>query len=219
MIDNSLNKSQNIDLLNKLMIVAHPDDELLFGGYYLIKYQGWDVICLTNKDNWVRYNEFKTVMEKLNINYYILGYKDEKKNFFLYEGLDITQSEVKLKNDLFDIIKKKNYDIFVTHNPFGEYGHPQHIYLSNLVYSIIKNKERIYYFDINNFGSTLINENDNYQKIYNPYKKKKIILDDNIITYKKKLLEIYSSQKEIFQRPKIKLFIENSIITNSVTLE
>ena len=33
--------------LNKLMIVAHPDDETLFGGGELIKHKGeYKVVCL-----------------------------------------------------------------------------------------------------------------------------------------------------------------------------
>ena len=38
--------------VKKLMIVAHPDDELIFGGAELIKHgPEYKVICLTNKYN------------------------------------------------------------------------------------------------------------------------------------------------------------------------
>ena len=210
-----------MDLLNKLMVVAHPDDEILFGGYYLIKYKGWDVVCLTNKDNKVRYNEFKLVMEKLDINFFIFDYIDEKSEYFIYKGLNISESEIKLKNDILKIINSKSYDILVTHNPCGEYGHPQHIYLSNFIYSLIDKKDIIYYFDITDTGSNILKKNGISQQIYNPFKKREIFfnLDDNIIDYKKELLKIYMSQQEVFQRPKINPYLENSIITNSQSLE
>jgi mannosyltransferase OCH1-like enzyme len=38
-------KNENYD---KLMVVAHPDDELLFGGLAILREPGWKVICITN---------------------------------------------------------------------------------------------------------------------------------------------------------------------------
>ena len=48
------------------MIVAHPDDETLWGGAHL-KSGNWFVVCLTNHFTDVRKNEFKSVMEKAGI--------------------------------------------------------------------------------------------------------------------------------------------------------
>ena len=42
----------------KLMVVAHPDDETLWGGAHLTE-GGWFVVCLTNGYNEVRKNEFE----------------------------------------------------------------------------------------------------------------------------------------------------------------
>ena len=45
-----LNQSFNDYQSKKLMVIAHPDDELIFGGAELIKYGSeYKVICLTNK--------------------------------------------------------------------------------------------------------------------------------------------------------------------------
>ncbi|HDR7646817.1 TPA: PIG-L family deacetylase [Bacillus mycoides] len=40
-------------MLDKLMIVAHPDDESIFWGAALINENGWKVICLTNGDHYI----------------------------------------------------------------------------------------------------------------------------------------------------------------------
>ena len=47
----------------KLMVVAHPDDETLWGGAHLTE-GGWFVVCLTNGYNEVRKNEFYEVMKE-----------------------------------------------------------------------------------------------------------------------------------------------------------
>ena len=43
--------------VNKLMVVAHPDDELLWGGLHLID-DDYLVVCITCGPNKVRVNEF-----------------------------------------------------------------------------------------------------------------------------------------------------------------
>ena len=46
---------------DKLMIVAHPDDEVLWGGGHLYD-KGYLVVCVTNGRNKVRSQEFKDVV-------------------------------------------------------------------------------------------------------------------------------------------------------------
>jgi LmbE family N-acetylglucosaminyl deacetylase len=44
---------------NKLMIVSHPDDEVIFGGSALLEEEGWRVVCLTNGNNPLRRKTMK----------------------------------------------------------------------------------------------------------------------------------------------------------------
>jgi hypothetical protein len=53
------------------MIVAHPDDEVLFGGSQLITEKNWKVVCVTNGNNTKRSFEFGSVMKLLNLDYEI----------------------------------------------------------------------------------------------------------------------------------------------------
>ena len=55
--------------VNKLMIVAHPDDETLFGGGELLRYKGeYKVVVLDYGNHLVRHKEFICAMEVLGVN-------------------------------------------------------------------------------------------------------------------------------------------------------
>lgn len=40
------------------MVIAHPDDEILFGGQELLISKNWLVVCLTNGNQLSRKNQF-----------------------------------------------------------------------------------------------------------------------------------------------------------------
>lgn len=162
---------------NKLMIVAHPDDELIFGGRELIAESGWKVVCITcgsllsnNKlrpcSNNIRKKEFKNVMDNLNCSYEIWDYEDSLFNDKWNETL--------LSNDLFKIINEKPYQKIVTHNLDGEYGHVQHKKISKLVHDLKPNNLYVFGYDT---------------KQINPYLNKLY-----------SLLKLYSSQKKIIKK-------------------
>ena len=157
-----LNQAFNDYQLKKLMIVAHPDDELIFGGAELIKYGSeYKVICLTNKSNEIRSKEFKTVMEKLNVGSW---------EMFDYEDTLYPTQQFNLE----DILMSRQWEKIVTHNPIGEYGHPQH----KLVFDIVLNLTNDFYV----FGKSL-------QK-----------LDQNILDIKNNLLTLYTSEAPIINQ-------------------
>lgn len=54
---------EKISSIDNVMIVAHPDDETLWGGEQLLK-ENYLVICITNGDNKIRKKEFEKVMEE-----------------------------------------------------------------------------------------------------------------------------------------------------------
>jgi len=155
----TLNQAFNYYQLKKLMIVAHPDDELIFGGAELIKHGSeYKVICLTNKSNKVRSKEFKKVMEKLNVgSWEMFDYEDT-----LYPTQQF---------DLEEILMSKQWEKVVTHNPIGEYGHPQH----KLVFDAVLNITNNFYV----FGKS-------------PQK-----LDQNTLDTKNTLLTLYTSEEPI----------------------
>jgi len=132
--------SLNIDSTTKLMIVAHPDDDIIWGGSHLID-DDYLVVCITCGTNQTRVEEFEKVMAATNDDYIMLDYPDKtngKRNNWnsVYENIT---------NSLKAIIDYKDWDTVVTHNPDGEYGHIQHRMTSKIVTSLA-NKDNLMYF-------------------------------------------------------------------------
>lgn len=159
----------NLEGYNKLMIVAHPDDEMLWGGAHLIE-DDYLVVCITCGGDKIRVNEFKNVMKATNNKYIMLNYPDktngERDNWDkVYD--DITK-------DINEIIDLKSWETVVTHNPQGEYGHIHHKMTNAIVTELMENKEKtgkLYYFGryhskkkINEFYSEMTPIEDIYFK-------------------------------------------------------
>ena len=125
-----------------LMIVAHPDDEVIFGGAHLLN-EKYTVVCITCGKVDYRVDEFTEVMGKTEDDYIMLGY-DDRVNItgpisdWSYQYDDIYAS-------LKDIIESGKWDKIVTHNPDGEYGHLHHKLTSEIV-TDITGGNNLYYF-------------------------------------------------------------------------
>ena len=61
--------------MNYLFVVAHPDDEILWGGANLFK-DDYFVVCLTNGYNNARARDFRKIMGFTNNSGIILNYPD-----------------------------------------------------------------------------------------------------------------------------------------------
>lgn len=109
-----------------LLIVAHPDDEILFAYSAITNGGFWKVICCTNKSNPVRSKEFNHIMKNLNIDHEMWDYPDVWGGGF---------PEVALKEDI--IKSAANFNNIVTHSAHGEYGHSQHKALYSMINSIV----------------------------------------------------------------------------------
>ncbi|WP_165842194.1 PIG-L family deacetylase [Paenibacillus xerothermodurans] len=160
-------------MYTKLMIVAHPDDESIFGGTQLLQSKGWKVICVTNGYNPVRRKEFAKAMAKAGALFEIWKYRDRR-----HGGFDCARLTVDLKQ----AISRKTVAKVVTHNLNGEYGHNQHKVLSKLVHTLVA--KNLYVFD--------------------PAGRR---LDKRLLTQKKTLLAMYTSQK--FNLRKFTYYVEH----------
>lgn len=121
------------------MIVAHPDDEILFGGQELIKTSEWLVICLTNGNNNKRRQQFCKVMESLSLSAQIWNYPDQpglSKDNRLAEKL-WEPFVPEIQSRLSRILSAQDFQQVVTHNRFGEYGHKHHQLTHCLVKEIV----------------------------------------------------------------------------------
>jgi len=162
-----------------LMIVAHPDDESLWGGGEIID-EDYFVVCVTGGRNKKRSRELAGVMERTGSEFLIMKYRDTW-------GVNWGLPPKALQDDLATIIADRNWKKIVTHNQRGEYGHPHHKFISNLVTGICRTQgvqDRLCYFG------------DYYTR-----KRLAVVQGElpmlDVPTYKKKLepLELYKSQR------------------------
>lgn len=132
-----------LDGYNKLMIVAHPDDDMLWGGSRLIE-DNYLVVCITCGVDKTRVKEFKRVMKETNDQYLMLGYPDKTNG----KRDDWVSSKESMLKDFEKILSLKDWELIVTHNPFGEYGHNHHKMTNEFVTSKVSDKDKLYYFGV-----------------------------------------------------------------------
>lgn len=118
-----------------LVIIAHPDDEVIWMGGTLLKNKdNWDttIICLCRKDDSDRYPRFKKFCDMIKVKGLISDLEDETLE-------DIPLGEVIKRINLF-IPENKKYDYVFTHGLNGEYGHKRHIDVHKAVKKMLKDK-------------------------------------------------------------------------------
>lgn len=181
----------NLENVDKLMIVAHPDDETIWGGKHLLE-DDYFILCLTNGDNQTRKDEFMKIIQQTNNKGLILDYPDKT------NGKRDNWSKVKddIKRDIQYILEKKNWKLIVTHNPDGEYGHIHH----QMTSKIVTNQNYIDKNKLMYFGKY-------YKKKNKPDDLEKI--ETNDLEKKLELTKIYSSQKKVMEHLEHMMIHEN----------
>ena len=165
----------------KLMIVAHPDDDTIWGGAH-IRSGDYFIVCITNARNETRKAEFEKMLSITGNSGYILEYPDK------VAGIrdEWTQVRDKIENDLERLMTCKDWELIVTHNKDGEYGHQHHKYPHSIVTELYdKNKltEPLYCFGTYHSAKKLPDYEGEMTK-----------MSDKQIEYKNGLVKVYESQ-------------------------
>lgn len=169
----------DLDGYDKVMFMAHPDDDLLWGGRHLIE-DDYLVVCMTRGNDPVRSAEFKSVMEATGDKYLILSYPDKignKRSSWNFCKKD-------MEADIATVLNYKNWEQVATHNANGEYGHHHHQMMHQLVEEAYK--ETDCNADFYSFGKYYVND-----KI--PYDLEEMPKD--LYIQKRKLAKLYASQR------------------------
>lgn len=129
--------------INKLMIVAHADDETIWGGNSLISGSGWKVVCCFECDydkNLNRRIEFANAMSFCGVeDYELLGLENFQSSGCAPDLAQVTKAIERM-------LQERDYDLIVTHNERGEYGHEDHKLLNKVVTETNGGKVPIRYF-------------------------------------------------------------------------
>ena len=179
--------TKNLMSCNKLMIVAHPDDDAIWGGAHL-KEGGYLVVCITNNRNETRKQEFFDAVDASGNTPLILGYPDKVNG----KRDDWDKVYSKITDDISYIMGYKEWDMIVTHNPDGEYGHIHHKMTSEIttkVYNRLKPAAKLYYFGKYYKASQIDSVKDSLTAI-----------SEEDMEFKDKLLEHYESQSETIEK-------------------
>jgi LmbE family N-acetylglucosaminyl deacetylase len=177
-----------------LVIVAHPDDELIWMGGMLLKHKekkDWNtsVLCLTRKSDKDRNPKFWKACK-------ILGVKG-----YLYDFDDST-SKPWDKEEVINVLKKfcnQTYDKVFTHGINGEYGHPRHKETHRIISKLIDDKT-LKTKSLINFA--YLKKRNNYQGfcIPNSTTNNFIKLKDNELIIKKNTIKnVYGYQQGGFE--------------------
>ena len=136
------------------MIVAHPDDETLWGGSHLID-SDYLVVCMSNGWYKKRSSDFERVMNQTGDPHIILDYPDIRKDWvtngqYAYEMDLYSTCKNAMQEDIEILLNYKKWDEVITHNPDGEYGKLHHQMVSDMVTKVfqksLKGKSKLYYF-------------------------------------------------------------------------
>ncbi|MCR4796399.1 MAG: PIG-L family deacetylase [Ruminococcus sp.] len=175
----------NLSNASKLMIVAHPDDETIWGGAHLLD-GGYLVVCITNGYNTRRAGEFRKAVEQSGNTPLILDYPD--KIFFMRD--DWSDCKEAIESDISLVMSAKHWDFAVTHNPKGEYGHIHHKMTNAITvqaFNETDSADKLYFFG-------------DYYKASDIEKAGTSVIPEDIMQKKRELCGIYTSQERTMKK-------------------
>jgi len=103
------------------VIVAHPDDEIIWCGGLILQHPDWDwtVLSLCRAADPSREPRFRSVCAHLGVTGFISDLDDGDPPAPIDPGIEIGRR-------ISECVAERPWDLCVTHGANGEYGHPRH---------------------------------------------------------------------------------------------
>ena len=113
------------------MMVAHPDDCVIFGWPIVKQYKhlDWTILYMTYDRGTPRGDEIAKFWQDENVRVDFCGIEDNETDLIQKQIVSFDKDTVKQMIQ----IKVKQFDVVVTHGQDGEYGHPHHIFCHNTI--------------------------------------------------------------------------------------
>ena len=115
------------------MIVAHPDDCVIFAWPLMRKYPKfqWSIVYLTYQDQDSRAREMKRFWTQYSIPTHFCGFVDDYRDLETQSiSFDINEARQELQD------WAREFDLIVTHNRDGDYGHLHHQFVHDCLQCI-----------------------------------------------------------------------------------
>lgn len=148
---------ENAGKLKALMMVAHPDDCIIFGYpfFSISKQFDWTICYLTYKSWEVRAQEMIKFWAKRSVTTKFLGFRDDFKQVEQgITGFDNTRAKKQI------LETANQYDLILTHNSDGEYGHIHHVFVHN---SLTETSiPQIFFAGVDNFNFQCVCQSNEY---------------------------------------------------------
>jgi len=107
--------------MDVLVVVAHPDDEIIWAGGFILQNLGWDwtVLCLCRSDDTDRSRKFRSVCAALGST----GLMSDLDDGSPLKPIDPRRE---IGDRIMSIAEDTGWDLCLTHGENGEYGHQRH---------------------------------------------------------------------------------------------
>lgn len=192
-----------------LVILPHPDDEVLMAGGLMALNKNATLLILTKGERGTKDGKPSKGMRKLRTEEAKKAAKllDVQKLIHLDYGDGQLEKKAKeMKNKIAGIMHEEKPDLVVTYDLSGLYGHPDHIVTSRIVTDLVQHEfitTELWYgtyskraYDLMSLPNNLAKDKE-YLK-YRTYPSHKVFIGSNILK-KIQAVRAYQSQSESFQ--------------------
>ena len=125
-----------INAMNAAIIVAHPDDEIIWAGGFVLQHQdyNWNVLALCRANDPDREPKFQRVCDLISADGTISDLDDSSP----WQQID-PHSEI--GGRVLEHFGNREWDLVLTHGPNGEYGHERHRQTHQAVAALVEGGE------------------------------------------------------------------------------